>query len=51
MTVSMRIRLAWWLQAYLGSVALMSRMTGLEPDWGKMARIVASGVRVEPVRR
>lgn len=45
-TVTIRIRVAWWLRAYLGSVALFSTLTDMVPDWDKVARMVERGVKV-----
>lgn len=43
-TVSVRV--AWWVRWYVASVALTSRLTGMEPDMSKVMRWVERGVRV-----
>ena len=43
-TVSVHV--AWWVRWYLSSVALMSQLTGMEPDMEKVGRWIERGVRV-----
>ncbi|HTN31963.1 MAG TPA: hypothetical protein VL178_14225 [Pseudomonas sp.] len=45
------IRLRWWLRIYLGGVALVSRVTDLEPDWERVERWVKRGMVVRIERR
>jgi hypothetical protein len=52
--LTLEIRVAWWLRLYLYGVVITSRVTGLEPDWSKVKRMIGRGVtvgRVKPPRR
>ncbi|WP_440062615.1 hypothetical protein ACTACQ_05290 [Pseudomonas syringae] len=40
------VKICWWLRAYLCGVALMSDITGLDPDMDKVGRWLKRGVRV-----
>jgi hypothetical protein len=41
------VAIAWWLPVYVRGVALMCSITGLEPDWGRVARTVRRAMRVK----
>lgn len=46
-----RIKLAWWLRhLYLPGVGIVAKVTGTEPDWEKVTRMVERGTTVEVVR-
>ena len=45
-TMVVRVRVAWWLRLYLLNVAAVARLTGMEPDMGKVGRMIDRGVRV-----
>lgn len=44
-TVTIQMRLAWWVRPYLGSVVLFARLTGMEPDMAKVGAMVQRGLR------
>lgn len=44
--ITLRIRVRWWVRPYLAGVALTSCLTGLEPDWKKVAARVRRGTYV-----
>lgn len=43
--ITVRVRFAWWLWPYLRSVALFAWMTGLEPDFDKVERMIRRAMR------
>lgn len=43
--VEVRIHLVWWLRWYLVGVAITTRITGLEPDVGRMTGWLRRGLR------
>lgn len=45
-TIRLTVSFAWWLQPYLHGVILTSTVTGLEPDWDKVYRLVIRAVRL-----
>lgn len=47
--ITVNIKVAWWLKAYLYGVTLMCRLTGLHPDWAKVDRVIRAGVSVRGV--
>lgn len=50
MTITLRLRFAWWLRWYLTGVVLTARLSGLEPDPSKVAGWVRRAARVQVVR-
>jgi len=48
--VRLQVRTRWWLRHYLACVALVSWMTGLEPDPAKLEWWIRRGLKVVPVR-
>lgn len=40
-------RHSWWLKYYLAGVLVVSRITGREPDMGRVVRWVERGIKVE----
>lgn len=44
-TASIQISVAWWVRAYLSSVALFAALTGMEPDMDKVGAMVQRGLR------
>ena len=46
MMVSLRICVAWWLGWYLAGLVFVCRVTGREPDWGKVGRIAQRAIRL-----
>ena len=45
-SVTITVRVSWWVRWYVASVALMSNLTGADPDVEKVGRWVKRGVRV-----
>lgn len=46
MGLTVEVKIAWWCLVYLHGVALSSALTGLEPDWEKVRRMVLLAVRL-----
>ena len=44
--ITVNIKVAWWLKAYLCGVTLMCQLTGLHPDWAKVDQVIRTGVRI-----
>ena len=44
--VELTVKVSWWVLPYLHSVALFASMTGLRPDFEKVARTALRGIRV-----
>ena len=42
-----RVHVAWWLGVYLCGLMFVHRLTGAEPDWDKVSRIVELAVRIK----
>lgn len=49
-SITVRLSVAWWLRWYLAGVILTARLTGLEPDLGKVQRHIRRAARVAVVR-
>lgn len=47
--IMLKVRVAWWLRLYIYGVTAMCRITGLEPDWNKVAAIVRKAVKLDVV--
>ena len=45
-TITITVHVAWWVRWYVASVALMSKLTGAEPDMEKVGRWIERGVRL-----
>jgi len=45
-TATIAVHVAWWVRWYVAGVALVSKLTGAEPDMGKVMRWIERGVRV-----
>lgn len=41
------IRVRWWLTWYLHGVSLMSRLTGLPPNWGRVDKWIDRAIYFE----
>lgn len=51
MTLTYKIRLAWWLKPYVNTLEFFSLVTGMTPDMNKLRNIVRHAVRIEgPVK-
>lgn len=48
--VRLQVRTRWWLRHYLAGVALVSHLTGMEPDPERMERWIRRGLKVVAVR-
>lgn len=44
-----RLTVAWWLRWYLLGVILMSKLTGLEPDWDKVEVWMDRAIKITPL--
>lgn len=42
--LTIRVSMRWWLRPYLMSVALVSQLTGLEPEPRKLERRIQRGL-------
>lgn len=49
-SITCQVYVAWWLRWYIAGVALMSALTGLEPDMQKVEFWAGRAVRVREVR-
>ena len=45
-SMTIKVRIAWWVRWYISGVALCSLLTGLEPDMEKVKAKVMKGVRL-----
>lgn len=45
-TLRVRVRISWWARLYVAGVAATSRLTGLKPNWAKVAAVVRRGTRI-----
>ncbi len=46
-TVKVRTSIAWWVKPYLQSLALFSRLTGMDVDVDKALHFAMKGVRIK----
>lgn len=44
MNMKISVKRAWWLKPYCFGVAAMSALTGREPDWEKVNRMIRRAV-------
>lgn len=44
-TLTLEVRIAWWLRIYFIGIATAAALTGSEPDWTKVKRWVNRGVQ------
>jgi hypothetical protein len=45
-SITLDVKVAWWVRPYIQTVAIFAALTGLQPDAKKVARTVTRGVRV-----
>ena len=45
--LTLSVRFAWWVFPYLCGVRLRSLLTGREPNYQRVARIVERGMRIK----
>lgn len=48
-SITLKVRFRWWLWLYIWGVQTTVALTGLEPDWAKVGRMVQRGVYTEIV--
>lgn len=46
-TITVQVRIAWWLKWYMAGVIMMCRLTGLDFDEAKVRWYVRRGVKVK----
>lgn len=44
--LELQVRIAWWWWVYAHGVAIMSALSGLEPDWERVRRVTFRATRV-----
>jgi hypothetical protein len=49
LTLTIEVRLAWWLWPYLGALFLFCRLTAGAPDEAKLAKVIGRAMRVRVV--
>lgn len=45
--MTIKVKQAWWLKPYFIGLAAMSALTGLDPDWEKVKRVIDKGLSVK----
>lgn len=48
-TLTVRLKVCWWLKLYLSGVLLTARLTHCEPNWTRVRYWVGKGVKTEVV--
>ena len=48
-TLTLSVKVAWWVKPYINAVSMFSALTGLDPDLDKIAALVFRGVKMEIV--
>ena len=43
-SMTIKVRIAWWVRWYISGVALCAFLTGFQPDMGKVKAKVMNGV-------
>lgn len=47
-TITFKVRVAWWVRWYVSALALFSRTTGMQPDIEKIGHFISSrGIKLE----
>lgn len=49
-TVSVSVRMRWWLRWYLAAVMLVSKTTGMAPDWDQVEWWIRRGLVLRTAR-
>lgn len=44
MNMKISVKRAWWLTPYFYGLATVAAITGREPDWGKVGRMIDRGI-------
>lgn len=45
-TVTLQVKVSWWLTAYVTLLGLFCRLHGTEPDWQKLERVLERAITV-----
>ena len=45
-TLSLSVHVAWWVIPYIRSLALVCWLTGMEPDMGRVERVLSRGIGI-----
>lgn len=45
-SMTIKVRIAWWVRWYISGVALFAMLTGFEPDMEKIKAKVMKGIKV-----
>lgn len=45
-TITLKVRVSWWVRPYLSCVHMFAVLTGMTPDFKKVTCTVLRGVRV-----
>lgn len=49
-SITLQVRIAWWVPVYLRTLEFFCLTFGTEPDFGKVGATLKRGLRVEVVR-
>lgn len=45
-SITVTVKVAWWVNPYIGAVNVFAAMTGMTPDFEKVAATVMRGVKI-----
>jgi len=45
-SITVRLSVAWWLRWYLAGVVLTCKMTGCQPDMGRVERWISRAIKL-----
>lgn len=43
----LKVKLAWWFRPYVYCLAVVSAITGREPDWGRVQKWIDRALRIK----
>ena len=46
-SITVSVKLSWWLPAYIACVRFVSEMTGLEPDMDRVEVWIRRGIKLQ----
>ena len=46
MKLTVKVKVAWWLRPYLSVLSFFCLLTGAEPNWAKLSRVVDRAVKL-----
>ena len=46
-TITLKVRVSWWVKPYIRAIGLLCAITGLQPDADKISQTVMRGMRLE----